>query len=73
MCFNDGVMVRRDVPRCLGVEPCESTVLTYRQDTCDNREGAADTAFIGRDARKMSVAHNMEFRYTERKFSLKKH
>lgn len=69
----DGVMVRRCVLRCFGVEPGGSTVLTYRQDTCDNREGAADTAFIGRDARKTSVAHNMELRYIERKFSLKKH
>lgn len=69
----DGVMVRRDVLRCLDVEPGENTILTNRQGTCDNREGAPDTSFIGVDAREMSVAHNMELRYTKCKFSLKKH
>jgi hypothetical protein len=66
-------MVRSNVSRCLGVDPGESTVLTYRQDTCDSRAGAADTALIGREAKKMSVPHKMELRYTECKFSLKKH
>jgi hypothetical protein len=70
MCYSDGIMVRWDV---LDVEPDESTVLTYRQDTCDNRKGAPDTSLIGGDTRKMSVAHNMEVRYAKRKFSLKEH
>jgi hypothetical protein len=61
-------MVRRDVLRYHDVEPGGSTVLTYSQDTCDT-----DTALIGGDTRKMSVAHNMELRYTKRKFSVKKH
>jgi hypothetical protein len=38
-----------------------------------NAEGAPDTALIGGDARKMSVAHSMELGYTKCEFSLKKH